>query len=245
VARRPYEAVPPDRIGLHAMDATDPTRPIVVHGFVARDTPGVTVINTWDAHGMRATESHDTILDGVFVPDEDVLCVVPAGPPTDPVLGAVTIWALTLIANVYVGIAERALDLAVEHAQRRTSIAIPKGTFAHHPLVQGQVAHMYLELDPARAVLDRLARDWVEGVDHGPRWPVQVFAAKWRAAGAAMAVVEAACEVVGGSSFRRGSELERLSRDVRAARFHPGTDAFTHEVVGKALLKVDPSGPRW
>jgi alkylation response protein AidB-like acyl-CoA dehydrogenase len=234
-----------DRLGVHAMDATDPSQPTIVHAFVARDAAGVTVVDTWDAHGMRATESHDTVLDGAFVPDEDVLCVVPAGPPADPVVGAMTVWALTLIANVYVGVAERSLDLAVEHARRATSIAIPQGTLAHHPLVQQRVAHMHLELDAARAVLDRLARDWVAGVDHGARWPVQVFAAKWRAATAAMSVVEAACEVVGGSSFRRGTELERLSRDVRAARFHPGTDAFTHETIGKALLDVDPSGPRW
>jgi alkylation response protein AidB-like acyl-CoA dehydrogenase len=60
-----------------------------------------------------------------------------------------------------------------------------------------------------------------------------------------MAAVDAACEVVGGSSFRHGSELERLSRDVRAARFHPGTDAFTHETIGKVLLEIDPYGPRW
>jgi alkylation response protein AidB-like acyl-CoA dehydrogenase len=194
---------------------------------------------------MRATESHDTVLDGAFLADDNVLCVVPAGPPRDPILGAMTVWALTLIGNVYVGIAERALELAVDHARQRTSIAIPKQTFAHHPFVQHQVAHMHLELDAARAVLDRLARDWVEGVDHGDLWAVQVFTAKWRAARAAMAVVDAACDVVGGSSFRRGSELERLSRDVRAARFHPATDAFTHEAIGKALLEVDPSGPRW
>jgi hypothetical protein len=30
-----------------------------------------------------------------------------------------------------------------------------------------------------------------------------------------------------------------------AARFHPGTDAFTHEIIGKALLEIDPHGPRW
>jgi alkylation response protein AidB-like acyl-CoA dehydrogenase len=194
---------------------------------------------------MRATESHDTVLDGAFVSDEDVLCVVPAGPPTDPVLGAMLVWALTLIANVYVGVAERALELAVADASRRTSIAIPDRTMAHHPLVQQQVAHMHLELDAARAVVDRLALDWIEGVDHGTNWPVQIFAAKWRAATAAMTVVDAACEVAGGSSFRRGTELERLSRDVRAARFHPASDAFTHETIGKALLAVGPNGPRW
>jgi alkylation response protein AidB-like acyl-CoA dehydrogenase len=234
-----------DRMGFHAMDTSDPAGPVVVHGFVRRDAPGLSVVETWDAQGMRATESHDTVLDGVFVPDEDVLCVVPAGPPADPVLGAMNVWALTLISNVYVGIAERSLELAVDHARARTSIAIPRDTFAHHPLVQQKVAHMHLELDAALAVVDRLARDWVDGVDHGPRWPVHVLAAKWRAATASMAVVDAACEVVGGASFRRGSELERLSRDVRAARFHPGTDAFTHETIGKALLGVDPSGPRW
>ena len=107
-----------DRLGVHAMDATDPSRPSRSStASSAADTPGVTVVDTWDAQGMRATESHDTVLDGAFVPDENVLCVVPAGPPTDPAVGAMTVWALTLIANVYVGIAERALDLAVEHAR--------------------------------------------------------------------------------------------------------------------------------
>jgi alkylation response protein AidB-like acyl-CoA dehydrogenase len=234
-----------DRLGVHAMDTSDPERPMIVHGFVARDVPGATVVETWDAHGMRATGSHDTVFDGAFLSDDDVLCVVPAGPPTDPVVGAMTVWALTLIGNVYVGIAERALDLAIQHARHATSIAIPDGTYAHHPLVQRQVAHMHLDLDAARAVLDRLARDWVDGVDHGAQWPVHVFAAKWRAATAAMAVVDTACDVVGGRSFRRGAELERLSRDVRAARFHPGTETFTHETIGKALLDIDPGGPRW
>ena len=41
-----------------------------------------------------------------------------------------------------------------------------------------------------------------------------------------------------------GAELERLARDVRAARFHPGADAFTHEVIGKVLLEIDLRAPR-
>ncbi len=155
------------------------------------------------------------------------------------------VWALTLIANVYVGIAERALEIAVEQAARRTSIAIPRGTLAHHPLVQHQVADMYLTLDAARSCVDAVARDWVTGVDHGAMWAAKVLAAKWQATVGANRVVDLACEVVGGSSYRRGTELERLSRDVRAARFHPGTDAFTHETLGKALLGVDGDGPRW
>ena len=234
-----------DRIGFHAMDATGPTGPVVVHGFIGRNAPGVTVVETWDAQGMRATESHDTVFDGAFVADGDVLAVVPAGPSNDPAVGAMAVWALTLISNVYLGLAERAMELAIADAGQKTSIALAGGTLAHHPYVQHQVADMHLELAAARAVLDRLASDWVSGVDHGPAWPIQVFTAKWRAATAALRVVDLACEVSGGGSFRRGGELERLSRDVRGARFHPGTDAFTHEAIGKALLGIDPAGPRW
>ena len=234
-----------NRLGFHAMDTSDPTAPLVVHGFVPRDAAGVTTVANWDAQGMRATESHDTVLEDVFVLDSDVLCVVPAGPPTHPVVAVMLVWALTLIANVYVGIAERALEIAVEQSARRTSIAIPRSTLAHHPLVQHQVADMYLALDAARACVDAIGRDWVSGVDHGPMWGPKVLAAKWQATMAANRVVDLACEVVGGSSYRRGTELERLSRDVRAARFHPGTDGFTHETLGKALLGVDAGGPRW
>ena len=234
-----------DRLGFHAMDATAPDGPVIVHGFVHRDTPGVEVVATWDAHGMRATESHDTVLDGAFVPDADVLCVIPAGPPAHPAVGLMFIWAGTLIANVYLGIAERAVELAVADATTKRSIGLDGRTMAANPMVQHHAATMHLELDAARKVVDRLAADFVGGVDHGPAWPVEVFAAKWRAATAAMRVVDLACEISGGASFSRRHELERLSRDVRAARFHPGTDAYTHEVVGKAVLGVDPAGPRW
>lgn len=234
-----------DRLGIHAMDASDPAHPVVVHGFLHRDTPGVEVVETWDAHGMRATESHDTVMDGAFLADADVLCVVPAGPGADPVVGTMFAWAITLISNVYLGIAERALELAVADAGRKTSIALPGGTMATHPLVQQQIAAMHLELHATRATVDRLAADWVAGADHGAAWPLHILSTKWRAATSAMRVVDLACEVVGGASFRRGHELERLSRDVRASRFHPGTDAYTHEVIGKALLGIDPAGPRW
>ena len=234
------------RLGFHAMSAEDGASPVIVHGFVARDAAGLTTVSNWDAQGMRATESHDTVLDDVFVPDSDVLCVVPAGPPSHPAVAVMQVWALTLIANVYVGIAERALEIAVQEAGRRTSIAIPGGTFARHPFVQHQVADMYLALEPARSVVDALARDWVGGVEHGPMWGPKVLAARWQATAAANRVVDLACEVVGGSSYRRGTELERLSRDVRAGRFHPGADAFTHEIVGKALLGVgDGEASRW
>ncbi len=54
-------------------------------------------------------------------------------------------WALPVMANVYLGIAERALELAIESATTKSSVAIPRGTYAHNPMVQHQIAEMYLD----------------------------------------------------------------------------------------------------
>jgi alkylation response protein AidB-like acyl-CoA dehydrogenase len=65
------------RLGLHGLDTSDPKNPKVVHGFLPRNTPGVTIKETWDVLGMRATRSDDTILEGAFVPDKNIARVVP------------------------------------------------------------------------------------------------------------------------------------------------------------------------
>jgi alkylation response protein AidB-like acyl-CoA dehydrogenase len=232
-------------LGAHALDASDPEHPVIVHGFVERTTDGVTVVPNWDTLGMRPSQSYDTVLDGAFVPDERIGAVVPAGIEDDLFLVAMNIWALPLISNVYLGIAERALELAVESATKKRSVAIPRGTYAHNPMVQHQLAEMYLELDAARATVDRLIDDWEAGVDHGAMWGAQIVSCKWRAVEAAKRVVDIALDVSGGGGMVRGNELERLYRDVRCGGFHPANDALTHESVAKALLGIGPDEPRW
>ena len=124
-------------------------------------------------------------------------------------------------------------------------MAIPRGAYAYNPFVQHQVADMYLELDAASATHERFVADWVAGVDHGETWVPMVYAMKWRAVEAAKRVVDGALDVAGGAGMMVGNELERLYRDVRCGGFHPGNDALTHELVGKAVLGVLHEQPRW
>jgi alkylation response protein AidB-like acyl-CoA dehydrogenase len=154
-------------------------------------------------------------------------------------------WSLPLIATVYLGIAERALELAADGTHRKKSIAIERGAYAYHPMVQHQVAEMYLELDAAQATFAQLVGDWVDGVDHGEAWVRKIYSAKWRAVEAAKRVVDIALDVSGGGGMFRGNELERLYRDVRCGGFHPGNDALTHELVGKSVLGILGELPRW
>ena len=73
----------------------------------------------------------------------------------------------------------------------------------------------------------------------------KIVSAKWRAVETAKRVVDMALDVAGGAAMMRGNELERLYRDVRAGGFHPANAALTYETVGKTVLGIDPSGPRW
>ena len=112
-------------------------------------------------------------------------------------------------------------------------------------MVQHQIAEMYLELDAAQATVDRFVDDWVAGADHGLAWTPKLLSTKWRAVEAAKRVVDIALDVTGGGGMFKGNELERLYRDVRCGGFHPGNDAFTHEIVAKCVLGIAAEQPRW
>jgi alkylation response protein AidB-like acyl-CoA dehydrogenase len=232
-------------LGAHAIDADAPGGPQIVHAFVERTSRGVTVVETWNTLGMRPTQSHDTILESVFVPDERVGRVTPAGDGTDLFVFAMAIWPLALIAAVYLGIADRALELATADARRKQSVAIDRGAYAYNPFVQHQVADMWLELDAASATFERFTADWAAGVDHGLDWVPKVYGMKWRSVEGAKRVVDIALDVTGGAGMFRGNELERLYRDVRCGGFHPANDALTHEMVGKAALGILGEEPRF
>jgi alkylation response protein AidB-like acyl-CoA dehydrogenase len=234
------------RLGLHAMDMSDPENPMVVHVFLPRDADGYKIVETWDTLGMRATRSDDTVIDGAFVPDPYVARVVPAGlPGVDPFILGIFAWADATFASIYVGLAERAMELALAATQKKTSVAMGGRSMAYNPMVQHTIAEMGIELESIVAHSERVAADWSAGVDYGPGWVIKLFAAKYKAVEGAKRVVDLAMDVSGGSGMFKSNELERLYRDVRCGGFHPANSAVVHEVVGKALLGVLGENPRW
>jgi alkylation response protein AidB-like acyl-CoA dehydrogenase len=233
-------------LGIHAMDASDPAAPTIVHAFMPRDTEGYHIEESWDVLGMRATRSEDTVLDGVFVPDRFIARVVPAGAAgIDPFVLGVLAWALVGFGNVYYGLASRALDLTVEAVKKKRSVAVTR-TMAYHPEVQHRIAEMALALEPVAPLLDRIADDWAAGANHGAAWPAKLFSAKYVAVEHSWRAVDIALDVAGGFGIFRRSGIERLFRDARLGRMHPANSMLTHEMVGKTLLGISPDeAPRW
>ena len=233
-------------LGVHGMDTSDPSAPKIVHAFMPRSTEGYTVRETWDTLGMRATRSDDTILDGAFIPDRYVARVVPAGAAgIDLFVLGIFMWALTNFGNIYYGMARRALDMTIDGVKKRKSIALAR-SMAYHPEVQHAIADMGIELESVEPQLDRLAEEWSAGVDYGAGWVAKVLAAKYHAVEASWRVVDKAMDLAGGFGIFRRSGIERLFRDARLGRIHPGNTMFTHEIVGKLLLGINPDEqPRW
>jgi alkylation response protein AidB-like acyl-CoA dehydrogenase len=234
------------RLGLHGMDSSDPSNPRIVHGFLDRATAGVSIKETWDVMGMRATRSDDTILERVFVPDSRVVRVCPPGMAgADLFVLAIFAWALSGFSNVYYGLARRMLELATEHVKNQRSQELTRSK-AYHPEVQRGVANMVMELEAMGAHIESVTGDWSNGVDHGAAWPIKLIAMKYRAVEGAWHVADSALEVSGGFGMFKKSEMERLFRDARCGRFHPANSALAHELIGKMALGISPDEmPRW
>lgn len=234
------------RFGVHGMDTSDPAHPKVVHAFIARDNSGYIIKETWDTLGMRATRSDDTVLENAFIPDKYVARIVPAGAAgLDSFVLAMFAWALMGFANVYYGLAQRALDQTVETVKGKKSLALSR-SMAHHPEVQHAIAEMVIELESIGPHLERTAEDWSNGVEHGAQWPSKIFAAKYHAVEASWRVVDRGLDVAGGSGIFRSAGYERLLRDARLGRIHPANSFLTHEVVAKTALGISlDEQPRW
>ena len=234
------------RLGLHAMDTSDPANPKIVHAFLPREAKGYKIVETWDTLGMRATRSDDTVIDGAFIPDPYIARVVPAGlPGVDGFVLGIFAWAEATFASIYVGLAERAMELAVAGVQKKTSVAMGGRSMAYNPMLQYSIAEMGIELESITAHVERVASDWAQGVDYGMAWPIKLFAAKYKAVEGAKRVVDLAMDTSGGTGMFKSNELERIYRDVRCGGFHPGNSAIVHEVIGKGLLGVLGENPRW
>ncbi len=207
----------------------------LVHGFLLRDTPGWQSLDDWDTLGMRATQSHTTVLEGAIVPAGRIARILPVGPNADPFVFGIFANFLLLIGSVYAGIADRALELAVEAVQRRRSLQTGLA-YDQDPDFRWRIADAALAVDALAPQLESLAADVDNLVDRGSAWFRHLTGAKHRATETARYVIDQAMRSAGGGGYRSASELARLQRDVLAGIYHPSDTESVHSTVAAHLL---------
>lgn len=232
-----------EHLVVHAKVAGEDGTDRLVFGILGRGD-GVRVLDDWDTHGMRASQSCTTVLTGAPLAADDVLDLTPVGPTQDPLrFGIFGVFELTL-ASVYCGVAERAVavtrDIVVGRPSRSKGIV-----HADDPDIRWRLADAAIGLDGAVLQIEKLAWDLdavgaeapVGGAtDHGPRWYLHFSGVKSRTTEAALRAVEQCLRSAGGRHYYRSSELERLSRDVRAAMYQPSDEESVHASYAKGLL---------
>jgi len=176
------------------------------------------------------------VLEGAVVPFDRVSRILPTGPSADPFVFGIFAGFLLLISSVYAGIADRALELSVEAAHRRTSLKNDGATYAQDPDIRWRVADAALAVDALGPQIETLAGDVDDLVNHGADWFRKLTGVKHRSTEAARYVVDQAMRVGGGGSYRASSELARLQRDVLAGIYHPSDTESVHSTVASNLL---------
>lgn len=208
-------------LGVHGLDTADGTS--IVHGFIDRNDPGVRTVENWNTFALRATRSDDTSLDGAYSPPDRVIAITGPGHPDSAYVTSFAAWALTLTSNVYLGLAQRAFDVAVESVTGRASARLEGAPRSSDPLIQGVLADAVVELDAIEAHLDLTAAAWTSDPTPSLAWGRRLQSAKQHATTGAKRVVDSALQIVGGRGLHHGSTIERLYRDVAAGTLHNPT----------------------
>jgi alkylation response protein AidB-like acyl-CoA dehydrogenase len=130
-----------------------------------------------------------------------------------------------------VGMAQAALDAALEHAAAREAFGKPLRDFQ---AVSHQLAEMATRTEAARLMVYAAAAAFDRGAVDLTRSSAM---AKLFATETAQFVVDAAVQIHGAAALERGHPLEHLYREVRAPRLYEGTSEIQREVIVRELFR--------
>lgn len=133
------------------------------------------------------------------------------------------------IAAQALGLGQAALEEALGYARRREVFGQSIGNFQ---AVQFQLADLATELQAARVLMWRAA----DAHDRAPRVILEAAMAKLQASEAAHRAADRAMQILASEGYRRGSTVERLFRDVRAAEIYQGTSEVQRMIIAEHLL---------
>ncbi len=212
---------------------TDEAEPRIGNFLVPLGSPGLRIVETWDHLGLRASGSHDVLLDDVAVPADHAVDLRAPDDwrKPDPLQQA---WSCTLLAALYEGVARAAQAWLIRFVSERKpgSLGAPLATL---PRFQEAIG----ENERLLAVNARLIAGIAAEVDAG-RLPTPRDAGflKITVTENAVALVQRAVELSGNPGLTRSNPLERYLRDVLCARIHwPQGDAV-RTAAGRTALGV-------
>lgn len=199
--------------------------------LVPLNSEGVRIEPTWDHLGLRASGSHDVILERVWIPDEYAvdLRTPEEWKRQDVGLNA---WLPVMLSALYDGVARSARDWLLPWLNQRRPSNLGK-SLATVPRIRHAVGEIEAALQANRALLD-IARQSI-GHANGPAIDPPLL--KYTVTTNAITAVEKALGLIGNHGLTRNNPLERHYRDVLCSRVHQPQNDLILEGAGTAALE--------
>ena len=196
--------------------------------LVEKDTPGFSFGKKEKKMGIRASSTRELIFRNCLVPEENMLGREGMGfimtmkilDQSRPGIGAQA-----------VGLAQGALEAAVDYARQRVQFGHP---IIALPVVQNILADMAIQVEAARALTYAVART----IDSGAKQFTEESAmAKVFASDVAMKVTTDAVQILGGAGYMRDYPVEKMMRDAKITQIYEGTNQVLRGAIASELRK--------
>jgi alkylation response protein AidB-like acyl-CoA dehydrogenase len=213
---------------------TDEPQPRVGVFLVPRpgaDAAGIRVVENWNHMGLRASGSHETVLDNVWIPPENAVDIrtpsawAPAGASQSDVDASADqqAWMVVLLGSLYDAVARAGFDWVRGFVRERApaSLGAPLATLPRVQEATGEIAAL---LHANRTLLDDAAARTDAGT---PPTPTDSGLLKFTVTSHAIRAVELSLQLSGNHGLSRNNPLERHCRDVLCSRIHtPQNDSI-------------------
>ncbi len=196
--------------------------------LVEKDTPGFSFGRKEKKLGIRASATRELVFEDCLVSAENIIGREGMGFPmiirlfnrSRPGIGAQA-----------VGLAQGALEAALDHAKNRIQFEHPIISFQ---AVQHMLANMATDIEAARALVYGAART----IDSGAKdFSMESSMAKVFASDVAMRVTTDAVQIFGGVGYMRDYPVEKMMRDAKITQIYEGTNQVLRNVIASELRK--------
>lgn len=210
--------------------STDPSRGSRgASAFIVEDgTPGFTYGKKYEKLGIRGSATCELIFEDCRIPIENLL-----GREGMGFLIAMRTFdrARPGVAAQAIGIAQGALDYAVQYSRRTFRFGQPLSSYQS---VQSKLAEMGTKVEAARALTYSVARM----IDQGEKEIAKASAmTKLFCSDVAMDVTMEAVSICGDRGVVKGCAVEKFVRDAKITQIYEGTNEIQREVIGRHLIK--------
>ncbi len=196
--------------------------------IVEKDTPGFTFGKKEQKLGIRASATRELVFTDCKVPKENLISREGMG----FIVAMKTFDASRPgVAAQAVGIAQGALDLAVDYARQRFQFGKPISSFQG---IQFMLADMATQIEAARALVYAACRHVTSGAKNVAK---ESSMAKLFASDVCMKVTTDCVQVFGGYGYMRDYPIEKFMRDAKITQIYEGTNQIQRDVIAHHLIK--------